>query len=90
MPWWVLNEFISMETTLIIYMLIRHILSILRERYTSTQLHIKTPTKVCKSVQITAGNHENVHTIKHNSNGMNIKKVTERTVMVRTFFMFST
>ena len=39
----------------------------------SSQLHVETLTTMCKSVQIIARTHENVHTIIHNSNDMDIK-----------------
>ena len=42
--------------------------------HTSDQLHIKTQ-KMCKNVQIIAGYHENLHTITHNSNGMDMKQM---------------
>ena len=41
--------------------------------HTSNQLHVQTLTTICKSVQIIARNHKNVHTITRNSNGMDIK-----------------
>ena len=41
--------------------------------HTSNQLHIKTLTTMCKSVQIIASNHKNVHKITRNSNGMDTK-----------------
>ena len=38
--------------------------------HTNNQKHIK----LCKSVQIIAGCHENVYTVTHNRNGMDIKR----------------
>ena len=41
--------------------------------HTSNQLHIETLSTMCKSLQIIASNHENVHTITHKSNDIDIK-----------------
>ena len=42
--------------------------------HTSNQLHTETPTTKCMSMQIIAGNHENVHTATQYCKGMDIKR----------------